>query len=229
MHKFAIISIILVVCAAFAGKAPALALDGSVFSGKQILDYGLFDGNDDEIAVSKVVIEVVDGMLLIEDSINESAVRLTMPDLLPSSGVKIIHYQGDYEIHSVFTEDSIIVDAKTPRGDEHVSIELTDETVFHNDQLLFSIPAMDFTVKKKRLSLFIPANSSVIEMMIVVKGEEKVTVPAGEFDVFKVALDFGMNIQQAYYEVASPHRLILYDNGQIQYRFKGESESETEE
>lgn len=217
---FKVIFLILISVAIFA-KMPAISLDGSIFEGKTTLEYGIYVKESGErVAQSTVIVEVEDSMVLIDDSLNESLVSLRLPGLEPYYGDKTIHFNGDYEIHSQFEGDSIFIDATTPNGDQSIRQEIPQRPLLHNDQLLFSIPAMDFSVQKQSLTLFIPANATFIDMAVVVKGKEKVEVPAGEFEVYRVVFDFGMDVQYGLYLVEKPHNLVFYDNNQIQYKLE---------
>ena len=208
-------------------KMQELKLDPEdIFSGREVFIYGLFDNESgEEITETEVICEVEDGYLLIDDSVNESFVSVKLDDLSPYSGEKSIHYAGDYVIHSQFTETQIIIDAETPDGEQHIELDRPEGLLLHNDQLLFSLRAMDFSIEKQKLKLFIPANASIIDMAVMVEGIETFNAPAGEFEVYRVTLDFGLSMQTAFYEVENPHKMIAYDNGTLQYRLK-ESKSE---
>ncbi|HHS50714.1 MAG TPA: hypothetical protein ENN07_06310 [candidate division Zixibacteria bacterium] len=215
-----IIALALVFSIALA-KMPALELDGSIFEGKTTYTYGLFDiKTGEEVAKTVVIVEVEDGMLLIDDSLNESFVSVKLPGLEPYYGEKTIRYEGEYVIHSQFEGDSIIVDATTPAGDQHIRLKIPRQPMLHNDQLLFSLPAMDFSAERQRFSLFVPANASFIDAAVIIEGTETVEVPAGEFEIYKVKFDFGTTVQEGYYAVEAPHHLIIYDNGALQYRLE---------
>ncbi len=200
---------------------PDIVLDGTVFKGKTTYTYGLFDiATGEELVKTTVIVEVEGDVLVIDDSINESFVTLKLPSMEPFYGEKTIHYNGDYIIQCQFQGDSVIIDATTPSGEENAVVEIPNRPLLHNDQLLFSLPAMNFTVEKQKFTMFIPANASFMTAAVVVKGKEKTQVPAGEFQTYKVALDFGSDVQYSYYNVNKPHTLVLYDNGRIQYRLE---------
>lgn len=214
--------ILVIAVSVFSASMPDIVLDGSIFSGKTSFIYSLVDTKTgEELVETKVTVEVEEGMLLIEDSINESFVSVKYPSLEPFHGEKTIHYNGDYHIISQFRGDSVIIDAQTPQGEQNLALKIPRRPVLHNDQLLFSIPAMDFSIPKQGLSLFIPSNASFIDMAVLVKGKTKTKTSAGEFEVYKVAFDFGTEMQYGYYHVEKPHHLIIYDNGKLEYRLQG--------
>ena len=193
----------------------------NIYAESKTYIYSIFDiASGAEVAKTKVSCIVAPSTLTIKDSLNNSEATISRRDFSPISGHSIFIYQGTYDITTLFTADSILLEAVTPQGDQNVALERPTGTLLNNDQLLFSLPAMDFSIKKQHLKLFVPANASVIDLALIVEGEQKMTVPAGTFAVFKVKLDLGAAFQYAYYEKAFPHRMIAYDNTKIQYRLK---------
>ena len=220
-NKLFFMAILLAAVAAVAGM-PELTLNPEgVFSKDESRVYGLYSNESGErVGESRISCRIEDSTLRIVDSISRSEVEITYPGLTPIYGFKIIEYGGTYEIESRFTEDSIVINAQTPQGEQNHTQEIPDGVLLHNDQLLVTLRAMDFSERKQRFKLFNPANASVIEGAAVVRGIEEIEVPAGEFEAYRVALDFGTEVQEVYYEKDFPHRMLLYNNGTIQYRLE---------
>ena len=83
-----------------------------------------------------------------------------------------------------------------------------------NDQLLGTLRALRFAdgYDGKYVNLFTSTARS-LPTTIRVQGREKVDVPAGSFDTWKVELDFGQAKQYAWYQAEAPNQLVQYDNG----------------
>jgi hypothetical protein len=52
-----------------------------------------------------------------------------------------------------------------------------------------------------------------ISVTLTVKAQEHVTVPAGDYDTWRLEIDSGGEKQNAWYTTDAAHRLIKYDNG----------------
>jgi hypothetical protein len=64
------------------------------------------------------------------------------------------------------------------------------------------------------------AKPDVLSVALKVKGRDTVEVPAGKFDAWKLEIRSGGSTQKAWYEVAPPHRLVRYDNGQLVFELE---------
>jgi len=192
-----------------------------VFVENEEFDYQIMDMKENKVLTqSKIVCKIDDDELEITDSANRSKIVVNKTTLEPKNGKVVIEYNGTYNIDTRFSEDSIYIDASTPQGDQSMVVEKPEGILLHNDQILMSLRAMDFTKEKQKTIIFVPANGKTMDLVLVVGEKENFEVPAGKFEVYPVTLDFGVATQTAYYEVESPHRMIAYDNGTIQYQLK---------
>ncbi len=185
------------------------------------LQYGLFDQEENRIAQTTVIYNLTEEGLWISDSINESEILIDEKSLMPIEGTKVFNSsQGRVEIRTVFDGDSIRAHMTVDAGEEDRTIAVSEIMTIHNDQLLFTTPAIDFGQKKHNMKLFVPASVTLIGMALIVNDPVEVEIPAGKFEAYPIRFDFGMGIQEAWYEVAEPHRMLIYDNGRIQYRLE---------
>lgn len=192
-----------------------------IFTENKKFYYSIIEKKTEKIVAKTFISCVLDGNIMtITDSLNNSVIDVDVRTLRPIEGHWTIEYEGVYEVFTYFTEDSIFVDAETPVGPQKVSLAMPDGIMLHNDELLMGLRSMDFTTPKQRLKLFVPANASIINMVVIVKGKEKIAVPAGKFETYKTILDFGVGSQTAWFEVAKPHRLIQYENDAIKYKLE---------
>lgn len=187
------------------------------------LHYGLYDRGDNKVAETKAIYNLTEEGLWITDSINQSEMLIDSQTLMPIKGIKGFQSkQGAIEIVTTFSGDSIHAHLSADAGEEDRSLAIPEETTLHNDQLLFTIPTIDFEQIKHELKLFTPSSVTTIGLALIIDKPEKIEVPAGKFKAYPVRLDFGMATQKAWYEFDEPHRLLMYDNGKIQYRLEEE-------
>jgi len=207
---------------AFCKDFPDLKLKpAGIFSGNEKFYYSIVGKKSNkESARTFVSCFIENGILTISDSLNNSSVDVDAVTLKPIEGSWTIEYEGRYDVHSRFDADSIFVEASTPQGPQKVALPMPAGLVLHNDELLMALRAMDFSIEKQKTKLFIPASASIIDMVVIVKGKEKIEVPAGKFNTYKVVLDFGVAVQTAWYEVEKPHRMVSYDNDVIRYQLE---------
>ncbi|HTP09942.1 MAG TPA: DUF3108 domain-containing protein [Anaerolineae bacterium] len=125
---------------------------------------------------------------------------------------------NDFSLTGTYADNKLAVTAKTSQGDKSITIDVPTDA-YDNNSLLPILRGMPFsTGYAASFTNIIPANAAQVKVTLTVPGQETVTVPAGTFDTYKVVMEFGGGQQQtAWYEVASPHRLIKYDNGTTQF------------
>jgi hypothetical protein len=197
------------------------------------LFYGLYDASDIKLIETIIVYDLTEEGVWITDFINESEILLDAVTLKPISGSKMFHNAGQaIIIGTLVTEDSIYAhllaknekdaaDSTAPfQHNETRSLPIPKSAFLHNDQLLYSFPAIDFTQKRHDFKLFVPASVSFIDVAAIIGKPEKITTPAGEFEAYPVTFDFGTVKQKAWYELEEPNRMLIYDNGTLQYRFE---------
>jgi len=125
--------------------------------------------------------------------------------------------KGTYEITAVYGEDEVQIDAETPDGPQSLTRPKPDNA-YDNDQLLMLGRALpleeDYSAE---FNLVIPKSANKTPTSVKVVGRETVTVPAGEFDCWKVQYGFGGVSQSAWYAVEGSKPMVKYDNGTTVY------------
>ncbi len=188
---------------------------------RDTLYYSLYDKSENKVAESMTIYNLDEEGLRIIDIVNQSEVLIDPASLSPISGQKVfMDGQKQILVTSAIVGDSVQLFMKLDEQEETMSIAIKKYPFLHNDQLLFSFPALDFSQKRHDFQLFVPASASFIQVAALVGKPENIEVPAGEYSAYPVTFDFGMATQKAWYEVEGSHRLIVYDNGQIQYRLE---------
>ncbi|MGC9315993.1 MAG: hypothetical protein ACP5G4_10280, partial [bacterium] len=183
------------------------------------LFYSLYDKSDNKLAESMTIYYLDEEGLRIIDLVNQSEVLVDPASLTPISGQKVFQDgQQQILVTSTIVGDSVQLFMKLDEQEEVMSIAIPKSSFLHNDQLLFSFPALDFAQKRHDFQLFVPASGTFIQVAALVGKPESIEVPAGEYSAYPVTFDFGVATQKAWYEAEGSHRLIIYDNGQIQYR-----------
>jgi hypothetical protein len=125
---------------------------------------------------------------------------------------------NNYSLTGTYADNKLAITAKTSQGDKSITIDVPADAYDNNSLLpiLRGIPFSDGYAAS--FTNIVPANAAQVKVTLTVPGQESVTVPAGTFDTYKVVMEFnGGQPQTAWYEVASPHRLIKYDNGTTQF------------
>jgi hypothetical protein len=112
-------------------------------------------------------------------------------------------------------------------GDRSLSIPFAADDLLY-DALPLRLRGIDFAQSGPRNVNVLPTqmagrvkNLKLVPMTLQVAGREKVKVPAGEFDVFRVELLRPEGKDRYYFEAASPHRLVKMeaaDGGLYQLR-----------
>ena len=125
---------------------------------------------------------------------------------------------NDFSLTATYADNKLSITAKTAQGDKNATIDVSPDA-YDNNSLLSILRGLPFgTGAAASFTNVITANAAQVKSTATVAGQESVTVPAGTFDTYKVVMEFGgAQNQTAWYEVASPHRLIKYDNGTTQF------------
>ncbi len=125
---------------------------------------------------------------------------------------------NDFSLTGTYADNKLTVTAKTSQGEKNITVDVPPDA-YDNNSLLAILRGLPLRAgNAATFTNVIPANAAQVTSTAAVAGQESVTVPAGTFDTYKVVMNFGGAQQQtAWYEVASPHRLIKYDNGTTQF------------
>ena len=149
---------------------------------------------------------------------DETEVVVSLKTLSPLAVHRLLHTsRGEFDIRGVYEANRLTLTADTPSGKQNLSVELSEGS-YDNEEVLFLIRA--FPLKPDYATAFnfaVAASGTKGKCALKVLGEEKVNVPAGEFETYKVELDFGRIAPKMYgwYGKDKPHHLVKYDNGNI--------------
>lgn len=147
------------------------------------------------------------------------AVKVDPQTLKPlASDQELTGSPNDFSLTATYANNKLTVTAKTAQGDKNATIDVSPDA-YDNNSLLAILRGLPFSSGAvASFTNVITANAAQVKSTATVAGQEAVTVPAGTFDTYKVVMEFGgAQKQMAWYEVASPHRLIKYDNGTTQF------------
>jgi hypothetical protein len=147
--------------------------------------------------------------------LENTMVLVDQKTLQPIKATRKFDMKGkEYTISSEFQEGKVNVKAELPTGTQNATVELT-EPVYHNDALLLSLMAMELEPGAHiKFTHYNPSNSQTANYDITVLNEETVNVPAGEFQTYKLKLDYsdGLSVHYAWYQKDTPHKMIKYNN-----------------
>lgn len=139
--------------------------------------------------------------------------------LKPISGTQqVVGSPNDYSLATTYQNNTLTIKATTAQGEKDFTIDVAPGAI-DNDSLLMVLRAVPFAEGySASINIVVATTALQVPSTLTVAGKETVVVPAGSFEVYKVTLDFGSGAgQTVWYEVAAPHRLIQYDNGQTKF------------
>lgn len=141
-------------------------------------------------------------------------VRIDATTLKPLAKEKtIVRPDTEATLTITYTEGKVQIDAVVNGKEQSATIDLPDNAL-ENDQLLMTLRALPFA-EGYRASLvdIVPDTASRVNTTVLVEGKEQVTTPAGQFEAWRVELDFGQAKQTVWYAVEAPYTMVQYDNG----------------
>ncbi len=139
--------------------------------------------------------------------------------LNPISGEQqITGSQNDFSLVTSYQNNVLTIKATTAQGEKDFTISVAPDSI-DNDSVLMALRAFPLADGyTTSFNTVVGASALQIKSTLTVAGKETITVPAGTFETYKVTLGFGSGSDQiTWYEVAAPHRLIQYDNGQNKF------------
>lgn len=142
-------------------------------------------------------------------------------DLRPVGSTRELTGAGaaDFALLSVYDKGKLSIEAKTAEGQKAASISVPAD-VWDNDQSLMSARALPLRADYSHTrAIVVPASATVVQTGYKVVATEKVDVPAGSYNSYKVELDFGSGKHYAWYDVNAPHHLVKYENTGVQRVF----------
>jgi hypothetical protein len=139
--------------------------------------------------------------------------------LRPISGEQqVTGSQKDFSLVTTYQNNTLTIKATTAQGEKDFTIGVAPDSI-DNDSVLMTLRAFPLADGyTTSFNTVVGASALQINSTLSVVGKETITVPAGTFETYKVTLGFGSGSNQTtWYEVAAPHRLIQYDNGQNKF------------
>ena len=116
----------------------------------------------------------------------------------------------DVALVKIYDNGALRLEAKMANGTKTATVGYPPNT-WDNDQLLMSIRALPLAVGYTFSVPIYAGSTAPTNVTIDVTGTETIDVPAGAFNTYKVALDYGQGKQYLWYAVDSPHYLIKYE------------------
>ena len=151
----------------------------------------------------------------IGEALDQSArVRVDATSLKPLGGEKRVKTKDtEATVKTSYHGGKADIEAIVNGANRSATMDVPSDSL-DNDQLLATLRALKFAdgYAGKYVNV-VPSSALKINATIRVQGKERVDVPAGSFDAWKVELDFGQAKQYAWYQVEAPNQLVKYDNG----------------
>jgi hypothetical protein len=197
-----------------------LALGAAPWKDGDTATYDLVDRSGSKVGTSEMGYAKVGSAWVLTNadkaaSVDQSSeVRVDASTLKPLSGAKRIKSQGtDATVNTEYKDGKLDISAVVNGANRSASIDVPSDSL-DNDQLLATLRALRFAdgYEGKYVNV-VGASASKIDTTVRVQGKEKVDVPAGSFDAWKLELDFGQAKQYAWYQTDAPNQLVQYDNG----------------
>ncbi|MGE5654051.1 MAG: DUF3108 domain-containing protein [Bacillota bacterium] len=133
------------------------------------------------------------------------------------SRIQLTSPQGSYDIKTRYSDKVVSLEAETPQGKQQAERKISG-VIYDNAQILMTLRALPIANDyQTKLSFVQTKNLSRGEMIVKVVGNERVQVPAGEFECYKVEMSIQGARQSVWYSTDAKHWLVRYDNGQSQF------------
>ncbi len=117
------------------------------------------------------------------------------------------------DITTTYKNGKLDISAAVNGKNSSASIDVPTNAI-DNDQLLMTLRALPFSQGfKTNYVVIVAQNALKVNTTITVLTQEKIDVPAGSFQTWKVEIQAGQFTQNAWYQVDAPHELVQYDNG----------------
>lgn len=201
--------------------APATKLEVKVPWGNgDTASYVIQDQKGNQIGTSEITVSKDAGGFAVHQLIQIAAYKddisvvLRADDLKPASGHRVIDQgKGPITVDTKYSDNKLSIIAKTPDGDKAADIEVPADA-YDNDAALAFWRSLPYREGYKVSYTNVTAASALkTPVTLAVIGREKVTVPAGEFEAWKVQLEAAQTKQTLWYAAAAPTHLVKYDNG----------------
>jgi hypothetical protein len=196
------------------GFGPAPWQDGATAS------YEWLDQSGTQIGTAEFGFSLSTGVWTITDKDAISGLDQTLEmqidaaTLAPLGETKSIHTaNSDVQLTTQYQNGTLSIQAVVDGQNKTASLDVPANAV-DNDQLLMTLRALPFAQGTMATYVVIVAQNALkVDTTVTVQGQEMITVPAGDFECWRVEIAAGQTKQKAWYQVAAPNMLIQYDNG----------------
>jgi hypothetical protein len=204
--------------------ASGLGLASAPWSNGESTNYDwLDDASGNNIGTSTITISLQTTNWYIKevDTIGQTNQTIEMTIMVgtlePVGEQKTITSPGnDIQLTSTYGEGKVDISAVVNGTTKTASVDVPENAI-DNDQLLETLRALPFSEGYKVSYVIVNTMTATkIDGTFTIQPQEMVTVPAGNFNTWKVEMNFGQTTQYAWYQVDSPHNLVKYDNGTTQ-------------
>ncbi|MEO0091435.1 MAG: DUF3108 domain-containing protein [candidate division WOR-3 bacterium] len=148
---------------------------------------------------------------------DSTVLLLKQKNLKPISSTKALFTSGMIITSEIkYHGNKASIKAHLPQGDRSIDIPVNINT-YDNDQVTSILRAIDLKPDdEKEINVVIGLSGTTVPLKIKLIGEDKVQVPAGEFDCNKYTLSVvGRNID-VWYEKSTAKRMVKYLDPQAQ-------------
>ena len=228
MFKRCFLLIIAVTVAAACGASPTPAPTASElklsppWTGSEHFEYNIVAAKDGAaIGTGTIDVKPANSTTTIEQEyrfdtvVQHNIIQIDPQSLKPISGSQqVTGSKNDYSLATTYAGSALTIKATTAQGDKNLTIQVAPNAI-DNDSVLMALRGIPFADGYTApLNIVVAATALQVPSTLTVAARETLTVPAGTFETYKVALDFGSGSgQTAWFEVAAPHRMIQYANG----------------
>lgn len=156
--------------------------------------------------------EIMQGNAISRDSTH---LVVRVDNLRPLASDKTI-FTGGAKVSSltIYEKTKARIKAILPQGEKTADIPINANT-YDNDQVTTILRAIELNPgEEKEISVVIGFSGTSVPLKIKLLGEEKATVPAGEFDCLKYTLTVVGRMIDVWYEKAGTRRMIKYFDSQ---------------
>lgn len=191
------------------------------WSDGEVTTYVITDRDNNEVGTAQMRASLSEGAWLLEQSVEAGATtdrvefRAQADNLKPISEHRVITTNGqEIVIDTTYSGNKLSITAQTPdRGEQSAEIDVPADA-YDNDQALYLWRTLPYAEGyEAAYTNIVAANALKPVVKLTTVGRESVTVPAGEFETWKVELEAGQQKQVFWVGTEAPHYLVQYDNG----------------
>jgi hypothetical protein len=227
----------MVVLASGCGAAPApaatptsLGFGPAPWQTESASSYEWLDANGTQIGTSEYSLSLNQGAWAIDEQDLISGVeqsiqmRISAQTLAPLSEQKTIKTANNtVQLETEYAKGKLTISANVDGNSRSASLDVPANAI-DNDQLLMTLRALPFAEGYSvQYVVVVAQNALKVDTTFTVQATETVTVPAGRFESWRVEIRAGQTQQTAWYQVAAPHMLVQYDNGNTRMVLSGSS------